>query len=537
MFANAGGRYVVDGKTNARLNEALAALQAGNTVTAHFALKRVLRRDPDNLQARLLLAEVRLQEGNLAEATSLAEALTAAQIPSHDPFFRGSLADLCLRCEMYFEASALYGPLCEQSPENESLRYRAGTAAFKSGQLDAAEQHFLHCAKLRPEHPASFLQLGHIYRAMRDFKRAETSYLDYIGRSADEKARGYWSLADLRRHDFTDETIAAMGKYLSTCPEPGLEASIMNFALGIAAEQQDNYELALQHYRLANDIQTQLRPFRSAAYLQLTNGLMAANLPSVPLQEATSGRPLFVVGLPRSGTTLVEQILAAHSNVAATDELPYIERIAFELEHAGGYGNRLASLDENQKSRYRQRYRDQARRYLPDRNCHFIDKNPNNFLHVGLIRMLFPEAFIINLRRDLRDNAVSMYRQLFSVGHDYSAKFADIATYTERYLQLMAHWQQLYPDAIRIQSYESLVTNPTQEIAELLAFCQLESEAACFDFHRSKQAVMTPSAAQVSEPMYTSSIGQWQHYEKWLPPEFEKIAVLQKEQSGPGSMA
>ncbi len=516
-----------DNQVNEKLNEAVAALRAGNTVSAHFALKRVLRRDPDSVEARLLLADIHLLEGDLAGASKLAAGLVQIAASDDDPAYVYRLADLCFRCERYFDASELFGPLCRSNPGNESLQYRVGTAAYKTGQLGAAEKHFKRCVKLRPEVAASYLQLGHTYRALRKFDRSAKSYLAYLSRSQKEKGDGYWSLADLRDFMFSEKMVSDMQRFLTVCPEGGLEASIMHFALAIAAEQGEDYDRAFGHFRSANEIQARLRPFRASAYCGLIDGLIAADLAPVPEQTTVSRRPIFIVGLPRSGTTLVEQILAAHSQVVATDELPFIERIAFELERDGGYGARLAALTVSERDHFRDYYLEEAGRYVAQEGLRFIDKNPNNFMHIGLIRRLLPEALIVDVRRDLRDNAISIYRQLFSVGHDYSASFPDILTYCSGYLRITAHWQALYSNALRIQGYEDLVTNPDEQIAELLAFCELEREPLCFEFYRSKQVVMTPSASQVSQPMYTTSIGRWRHYEKQLQHEFEQLAALQ----------
>ncbi len=516
-----------DSRVHEKLNEAAAALRAGNTVSAHFALKRVLRRDPDSAEARLLLADTYLLEGDLAVASKLVAELAQFKVPDEDPAYVSRLADLCLRCERYFDASDLFEPLCRSNSDNETLHYRAGTAAFKIGRLGAAEKHFQRCIELRPEVAASHLQLGHTYRALRDFDRSAKSYLAYLSQSQKEKGSGYWSLADLRDFTFSEKIIRDMQHVLTTCPEGGLEASITHFALAIAAEQGEDYDLALRHFRSANEIQAKLRPFRANAYCDLIDGLIAADLVPFPKEKSVSHRPIFIVGLPRSGTTLVEQILAAHSQVVATNELPFLERIAFELERSGGYGRRLAALTDTDRIRFRDYYLEEAGRYVVDEELHFIDKNPNNFMHVGLIRSLLPEALIVDVRRDLRDNATSIYRQFFSVGHDYSASFTDIQTYCSGYLRIIAQWQELYSNALRIQSYEDLVTNPDEQIAELLAFCELKREPLCFEFYRSKQAVMTPSASQVSQPMYTASIGRWRHYEKQLQREFEQLAALQ----------
>jgi tetratricopeptide (TPR) repeat protein len=470
-----------------------------------------------------------LQRGNMPAAAGIARELVAQKAFDHDDSRRMQLADLCMHCELYSDAREIYASFEEKHANDVSFRYKSGTAAYKSKQLKEAALHFSKCVQLRPGHPASYLQLGHILKAQRKFSDAAQHYLDYVKRSGEDKGHGYWSLADLRDFEFTDSLIEEMRTHLERCASNSEESSIMHFALGIAAEQQQNFDDARQHFDSANAIQSTLRPFRDSAYHGLLDSIAAADLSAVDVVDAEV-RPLFIVGLPRSGTTLVEQILAAHSKVVATDELPFIERIGFELERSGGYGQRLAALTDAEKQQYRERYLQEAGQLITQKDCHFVDKNPNNFMHIGLIRTLFPESLIVNLRRDLRDNAISMYRQLFSVGHDYSSSFEGLYSYASGYLKIMQHWIAVFPSAIRVQSYEDLVTNPDEQIAALLEFCRLESEPQCFEFYKNKQLVMTPSASQVSRPMYTTSIDRWKVYKDAFASEFDKLDQLQLNQ-------
>lgn len=467
-----------------------------------------------------------LKSGNVPVAARIARELVAREAIRRDDRMQMQLADLCMHCEMYFEAREIYATFETSQPDDVSLRYKSGTAAYKTKNLEEASRHFSKCVQLRPEHPAAYLQLGHILKAERKFAAAAERYLGYVERSAADKGHGYWSLADLRDFEFSDALIEEMRAHLEHCAANSEEASIMHFALAIAAEQRQEFDDALLHFNSANAIQSTVRPFREAAYHGLLDSIAAAELSAVDVTNAEI-RPIFIVGLPRSGTTLVEQILAAHSKVVATDELPFIERIGSELERSGGYGQRLATLTDEEKQQYRERYLREAGQFVARKDCHFIDKNPNNFIHIGLIRELFPESLIINLRRDLRDNAVSMYRQLFAVGHDYSSSFDGLQSYASGYLKIMQHWLAVFPAAIRVQSYEELVTSPAEQIAALLSFCQLDSEPECFEFYKNKQLVMTPSASQVSQPMYTSSIDRWKTYGDAFASEFEKLDRLQ----------
>lgn len=484
----------------------------------------------ENNPAQLFGSAVQaLQSGNVPVAAGMARDLIARKAFRRDDRTRMQLADLCMHCELYIEARDIYATFEKKHSNDVSLRYKSGTAAYKTKKLKEAARHFSKCVQLRPEHPAAYLQLGHILKAQRKFDDAAKRYLGYVERSVEDKGHGYWSLADLRDFEFSEVLTEEMRAHLKHCAANSEEASIMHFALAIAAEQRLDFDDALSHFNAANAIQSTIRPFRETAYHGLLESIAAAELTAVDVIDAER-RPIFIVGLPRSGTTLVEQILAAHSKVVATDELAFIERIGFELERSGGYGQRLATLTDAEKQQYRERYLREAGQLIIRKDCHFIDKNPNNFMHIGLIRALFPESLIINLRRDLRDNAISMYRQLFSVGHDYSSSFDGLHSYASGYLKIMQHWLELFPSTIRVQGYESLVSNPDEEIAALLSFCQLDSEPQCFQFYKNKQLVMTPSASQVSQPMYTSSIGRWKKYGDAFASEFENLDRLQLSQ-------
>jgi len=467
-----------------------------------------------------------LQRGNVPAAAEIARELITRKAFRRDDRSRMQLADLCMHCELYFAAREIYATFEKKRPNDVSLRYKSGTAAYKTKKLKEAARHFSKCVQLRPEHPAAYLQLGHILKAQRQFSDAAKRYLGYVERSMEDKGHGYWSLADLRDFEFSDSLVEEMRAHLKLCALNSEEASIMHFALANAAEQRQDFEDARQHFDSANTIQSSIRPFRASAYHGLLGSIAAAKPSAADVMDADV-RPIFIVGLPRSGTTLVEQILAAHSKVVATDELPFIERIGFELERSGGYGQRLAALTDVEKQQYRERYLQEAGQFIYRKGCHFVDKNPNNFMHIGLIRELFPESLIVNLRRDLRDNAISMYRQLFSVGHDYSSSFEGLHSYASGYLTIMQHWLAVFPSAIRVQSYEDLVMSPDEQIASLLEFCRLDSEPQCFEFYKNKQLVMTPSASQVSQPMYTTSINRWKIYEGAFASEFDKLNQLQ----------
>jgi hypothetical protein len=233
-----------------------------------------------------------------------------------------------------------------------------------------------------------------------------------------------------------------------------------------------------------------------------------------------------IVGLPRSGTTLTEQILSSHSRVQATDELPLLEDMALRMNISGGYLKRLSSMTEDEKKGLRQQYISGASAYFKQDSDFFIDKNPKNFLHIGLAKRIMPETVVIDVRRDPRDVAISAYRQLFNFTNEFASSFDGIYEYYKGYLEMIDHWRSVYPNQIKTVNYEELVSSADEQIEALLSFCGLESEPACFEFYNQKRAVMTPSVGQVSKPMYTSSVGQWRHYEKFARDGMSRLGSL-----------
>ena len=192
----------------------------------------------------------------------------------------------------------------------------------------------------------------------------------------------------------------------------------------------------------------------------------------------------------------------------------------------GGYPSRLAALTEDERQFFAHQYVTGARDYLQQDSDYFIDKYPGNFLHIGLVKRILPESIIIDARRDPRDIAISAYRQLFNVRNEFSATFDGIYEYYKGYLAMMEHWQSAYPNQIKTLHYEQLVSSPDEEIQALLDFCGLQSEPGCFEFYKQKRAVTTPSANQVSQPMYSSSIGQWRHYEEFAGDSMSRLQSL-----------
>ena len=510
------------------INQADTLLREGNLPSAHFALKKVLRREPDNIIGLILDAELSLRSGQPTASVDIVNRLFDLGPASFNSALQTRLGYICFENELYSMAAQLFEWARHKEKLDNLSLYQLGTCLRRLGDMKGAEQRLLECVKSRPDATAAYLQLGHVHKAAGRTDRAVHYYKRFIALSKTEKGTGYWCLADLKSYTFSDDEISKIKHELELRQEDLPRSSALYFTLGWAAEKKKNYAAAMEYYDKGNSIQARLKPFHTEQYRQIVAGLQSVSAEENPTRSGKKPVAILIVGLPRAGTTLIEQILSAHSRVQATDELPFLETIALRLEMNGGYPVRLEALTEEERKFLRRQYINGASAYLKQDSDYFIDKYPGNYLHIGLIKRIMPESIIIDARRDPRDIAISAYRQLFNIRNEFAASFDGIYEYYKGYLAMIEHWQSAYPNQIKTVNYEQLVSSPDEEIQALLDFCGLASEPACFEFYKQKRAVMTPSVNQVSKPMYTSSIGQWQHYEEFVRDDMSRLGSLRR---------
>ncbi|WP_019029339.1 tetratricopeptide repeat-containing sulfotransferase family protein [Colwellia piezophila] len=429
--------------------------------------------------------------------------------------------------EEHFKLLAQIELYIKQYDGDVAMRFKHGIVAMAAGKIELAEQSFLTCISHHHELPHLSLNLGHIYKAKGDSSKAVSYYRQFVSETPAQCGVGYWSLADLKDFSFLAEDKAKMEQLLA---DEGINIgnkALLNFALARACEQQQDFALAFKKMSAANNTFARYRPFKQELFAGLVNSMIRGIDNTFTKTLACENfTPIFIVGMPRSGTTLVEQILASHSKVVATDELQYIERIGLELEKSGGYVTQLKALSNEKRQEYSQSYCNQVQQYFTDYQPIVIDKNPNNFLHIGLIKALFPNAKIINVIRNPLDNGLSVFKQYFSRGHEYSYSMEGIMGYWQGYLALMHHWKKTFGQDIYHLSYEGLTENPETEIRKLLNYCQLTFEADCLTFYKSDRVVLTPSVSQVKQPINRRSVNSWQKYEQGMTPflpRFESI--------------
>jgi len=379
-------------------------------------------------------------------------------------------------------------------------------------------------ARLKPEEVRLRTTIGHVHKTLGSRARSEAAYKEALAVDPG-LAEAWWSLADLKTYVFDDAEIAAMERAIADGARPRPEVAQLHFAVGRAFEQRRQFGEAFMHYARGNALRRLDAPFDIGRFEARCARIRAFFDRRFFAEHAGSGdpgrAPIFIVGLPRSGSTLIEQILASHSQVEGTMELPNILIITRELDalarDRNGYPETLRGVPAAQLTALGSRYLAQTAPLRRGRE-HFTDKLPNNFSHIGLIHAILPQATVIDARRHPMDACFSTFKQHFAVGQTFSYDLADLGRYYRCYLSLMDHWDEVLPGKVLHFQYEALVSNPEAGIRRLLAHCGLSFEPGCLAFHETRRPVRTASAEQVRQPLYTSGVGHWRNFEQQLGP-------------------
>jgi hypothetical protein len=368
------------------------------------------------------------------------------------------------------------------------------------------------------------MSIGHIYKTLGRRNESEAAYKAALAMDP-ALADAYWSLADLKNYSFSDTEIAAMQHLLTNDQAERSAAAPVYFALGKAFEQREQYADAFAYYARGNALRRLDAPFDIEHFERRTARIRTFFGKDFFADRAGSGEPdpapIFIVGLPRSGSTLVEQILASHSCVEGTMELPNIISITHQFDDMvasrDGYPETVGTAPVGLLTALGSRYLEETAPLRTGRE-RFTDKLPNNFSHVGLIHAILPNATIIDARRHPMDCCFSTFKQHFAEGQTFSYDLDDLGRYYRCYLSLMDHWDAVLPCKVLHLQYEDLVRDPEANIRRLLDHCGLPFEASCLDFHQTRRSVRTASAEQVRRPIYTSGVDHWRHFEKELQP-------------------
>jgi len=372
---------------------------------------------------------------------------------------------------------------------------------------------------LAPEDAAARLTLADALEAGGRFEEARAQYLAVLSRDPGNVT----ALANLLSHrdwHVPESHEQAARRLLVGDALSEAQRTQLNFALAQYFDARQQFDLAFAHLSAANAVRHRWRPFDSGRFSDVVSEMIRAfpaqSLESLPAPSVHSARPIFIVGMPRSGTTLVEQILASHSQIAAGGELPTITIIATEIAKTpGGYPRGLFSLDAVALGQHAGRYLDKLNGISADAP-RVTDKMPFNFLHLGLIAALFPGAKIIHCRRDPLDTCVSCHFTTFNINLQFASDLQTLGRYFLDYRRVMDHWKSVFATRILDVDYEALVTDTEPTIRRLLEHCGVDWEPGCAQFHQTERGIQTPSRWQVRQPIYRHAIGRWRNYEKHL---------------------
>jgi tetratricopeptide (TPR) repeat protein len=501
----------------------------GRLEEAERIYRRALRENPRNVDALRLLALIAVKADRPDDAeVMLQKAIEIA------PDFMLAILDLCRLYkdqDRFEEALALLDRALALDPAQPQTHFlRAGTLARASFTEDSIAA-YRRCLELQPRHLGALLGLGHVLKAVGDYKAAVESYEACI-REAPDFGETYWSLANLKTYRFDDATVADMEKRAAAQGD-NLQSEVnFLFALGKAWEDCGDYDRAWAHYSRGNAKQRAAVAYDPVQTEVMNDRLVATFTADFLAARRDAGdpdpSPIFILGLPRSGSTLLEQILASHSDVEGTSELPYIGRLATSLNRNRGdgvnYPEAMRELAPSNIATLGSEYLQLARMHRRTAAPRFIDKMPNNFPNVGLIATILPNAKIVDARRHPLDACFSCWRQLFGKGQNFTYDLTEIGEYYLQYQRMMDHWAAVLPGRVLTVQYEEVVRDFGPQVRRLLDFCGLPWQEACLSFHESDRPVRTPSSEQVRQPIYDRSIGHWRHYERHLG---ELLAVIE----------
>ena len=509
----------------AELMQAADALAQGDLPEAETRLRARLQRQPTDVAAQRMLAELAARLGRNDEAITLLEQVLQ-RAPSFDAA-RQNLATVLNRGNRHAQALVEIDYLLTRAPSSQSLQNMRAVVLGKLGDFDAAITTYECVLAKLPQQWQVWLGYGHALKTANRSSDAITAYRRALALNPGFGG-AWWSLANLKTMRFDAADIAAMQVQLQRQDLDDDARLHLEFALGKAQEDAGADAAAFAHYARGNALRRRQLPYDAGMMRVRTQRAMRTYTPEYFAARAGSGStardPIFVIGMPRAGSTLIEQILSSHPQVEGTMELPAIIAITRELRQRDGnpettaYHDVLAGLGHSELHALGEDY---LRRCQPQRRegkPFFIDKMPNNFAHAGLIHSILPNAKIIDARRHPLACCFSNFKQHFARGQAFSYDLADMGHYYADYVALMAHFDAVLPGRIHRVLYEDMVANTEAQVRALLDYCELPFDPHCLRFFENTRAVRTASSEQVRQPIYTDGLAQWKRFEPWLGP-------------------
>lgn len=493
-------------------------------VKAENLCRRFLQSNPKNTDAMRLLAEIAEKFSAIEEAEFLLE--SAVEFEPNLVQLRLDYMQILRRRHKLQEAYEQAKYLFDKDSENTTFQAQMAICYMQLGDYESSIDLFEKVKQREPNNVANLTSLGHAFKTsgknQEGIKAYQQAYL-----SGPMHGEAYFSLANLKTYKFTDKEVADMAAQIASTSLTYRERIHFLFALAKAYEDRKEFESSFQLYKQGNDLgRQQMRYDADKMTIGLTAQMEICS-PELFAKQSDKGYaandPIFIVGLPRAGSTLLEQIIASHSQVDGTQELGNILSLAHKMRGRGRsiedskYPKILHDLDEKQ-------LKDFGKKFIEETKIHrqsapyFIDKMPNNFRHIGLIHLILPNAKIIDARRHPMACCFSGFKQHFAEGQEFTYGLEQIGKYYRDYVALMDHWDEVLPSKVLRVQYEDVVDNTEKQVRRILDYLGLPFEQACVDFHKTKRSVRTPSSEQVRQPIFKSGLEQWRHFEPWLDP-------------------
>lgn len=507
-------------------------ISQGKLIKAEDICRQVLKKAPRHIEAMRLLADIGARLGSLDDAEFLLE--SALEFSPHNTQVRIDYSQVLRKRQKFQAALAQAEILLESDPKNLQFQSIVAIESMQTGGYKKALALFDSILAKLPNDPVTLTSKGHALKTCGRQQDAIDAYRAALT-SRPQHCEAYYSLANLKTYSFNDGEIAAMHQQQDNPQLSHMESVHLCFALGKAYEDQKEFVRSFGYYQQGNNLkkaQSGYNAEKMTEDLALQKELFTVSFYESTTTSGTSAAdPIFIVGLPRAGSTMLEQILSSHSQVDGTLELPNILSLAQKLRRKGStdseqtYPFNIADLDSEELEKF-------GEEYIRDTQIHrqnadfFTDKMPNNFRHIGLIQKILPNAKIIDARRHPMACCFSGYKQLFAEGQEFTYDLSDIAEYYRDYTQLMAHWDQVLPGKVLRVHYEAVVEDLEAEVRRVLEFCNLPFQPQCLEFHKTQRQVRTASSEQVREAVNRKGLDQWQNFAEPLKGLKEQLSDL-----------
>ena len=510
----------------AELLNAISYMAADRLLEAERLCRSFLKQNKTHIEGMRLLAEIATRNNILDDAEFLLESIIEFE-PDHldaNIQFAGILLRRQRFHRAYDQAKKVFDNYAQARSRTQPVY---ASACYGVGRNEEAIKQYLEMIDLNPTNPQLFVSLGHIHNTQGNSDLASEAFKQAY-KINPNFGDAYWSLANTKSYKFDDQQVGAMQQSEASEDIAALDQIQINFALGKAFEDRRDYEQAFHHYEKGNALKKTTAHY-AAKQLQrrIDSQIQVCTREFLESKKGSgnpSSAPIFIVGLPRSGSTLLEQILASHSQVDGTMELHNILDLAKRLrgrsddndEHPR-YPKIITELDDSYFERFGDQFMQDTQVYRESAPF-FTDKMPNNFFHIGLIKLILPNAKVIDARRHPMACCFSGFKQLFGEGQEFSYGLADIGNYYRQYVKLMDHWDNVLPGFVLRVQHEDVVDDLETQVRRILDFCGLPFEEACLAFHKTERSVRTPSAEQVRQPIYKTGLDQWRNFEEHLQP-------------------